>query len=212
MSKQDLVFYYAPNTRAGTVLWMLEETGAPFELKLLRLKEGEHKKPDYLAINPMGKVPSIVHHGVAVTEVAAICAYLADAFLQANLAPAPGDPNRGSYYRWMFFAPSCIEPVMIDKAFQRADVSPQMTGYGSFDMVMETVAEAVSKTEYLAGGHFTAADVVMGATLNFGMQFNIIPKRDEFTAYVSRLTARDAYKRSMALSEDHVAVIAGEQS
>ncbi|MBX2805400.1 MAG: glutathione S-transferase family protein, partial [Hyphomicrobiales bacterium] len=196
--------------RASTALWMLEEIGAPYELKLLRMKKGEHKSPDYLAINPMGKVPAIQHHGVTVTESSAICAYLADAFPHANLAPALTDPNRGAYYRWMFFAPSCIEPVMAEKAFKRPPVSPQSLGYGDFDSVMTTLSAALSDMEYVAGDRFTAADLVLGATLNFGMMFDVIPKRDVFISYTQRLTARDAYKRSRERENELAAQIEGE--
>jgi glutathione S-transferase len=195
-NSQDLTFYYAPRSRAGTVLWMLEETGVPYRLELLRLKKGEQKTPEYLAINPMGKVPAIRHRGIVVTEVSAICAYLADAFPQADLAPAPGDPNRGPYFRWLFFPPSCIEPAMTDKAFKRPPILPSTVGYGDFDSVMDAVSSAVSNTEYVAGERFTAADLVLGSTLDFGMMFGVIPKRNEFTAYVERLSKRDAYKKS----------------
>ncbi len=211
MASQDLIFYYAPRTRAGTVLWMLEETGVPYHLELLRLKKGEHKKPGYLAINPMGKVPAIQHRGIVVTEVSAICTYLADAFPQADLAPSPSDPNRGPYYRWIFFAPSCIEPAMTDKAFNRPPVAPSTVGYGDFDCVMDAVSSAVTNAEYVAGDRFTTADLILGSTLNFGMMFNIIPKRDEFIAYVGRLTARDAYKKSRDRGEELAARIDAEE-
>lgn len=210
MTSQNLIFYYAPRSRADIVLWMLEETGAPHQLELLRLKKGEHKRPDYLAVNPMGKVPAIKHEGVVVTESGAICAYLADSFPQAKLAPPPGDPQRGAYYRWLFFAPSCIEPAMTDKAFDRLPVTPQTVGYGDFDSVMDTVSSAVSNSEYVADNRFTAADLVLGATLNYGMMFGIIPKRDEFTAYVGRLLTRDAYKKSQARAEELAGQIEAE--
>lgn len=212
MASQDLVFYYAPRTRAATVLWMLEETGVPYQLELLRLKQGEHKKPGYLAINPMGKVPAIRHCGIVVTEVSAICTYLADAFPEAGLAPPPGDPDRGPYFRWLFFTPSCIEPAMTDKAFDRPPVAPHTVGYGDFDSVMDTVSDAVSHTEYVAGNRFTAADLVLGSTLNYGMMFGIIPQRDEFAAYVGRLTARDAFKKARDRGEELAAQLDAEET
>lgn len=210
MTSQDLIFYYAPRTRADMALWMLEETGASYHLELLRMNKGEHKQPGYLAINPMGKVPAIQHRGVVVTECGAICAYLADTFPEADLAPPPGTPQRGAYYRWMFFTSSCIEPAMLDKAFDRPPVMPKTAGHGDFDSVMDAVSSAVSNTEYVAGDRFTAADLVLGATLNYGMMFGIIPKRDEFSAYVDRLTARDAHKNSQARSEELAARIEAE--
>lgn len=192
------------------VLWMLEETGVPYHLELLRLQKGEQKRPEYLAINPMGKVPAIRHRGIVVTEVSAICAYLADAFPQADLAPPPGDLNRGPYFRWLFFAPSCIEPAMTDKAFNRPPVTPSTVGYGDYDNVLDTVSSAVSNAKYVAGEHFTAADLVLGSTLDFGMTFGIIPKRDEFTAYVGRLSQRDAYKRSQDRGNELAAQVDAE--
>lgn len=192
------------------VLWMLEETGVPYHLELLRLQKGEQKRPEYLAINPMGKVPAIRHRGIVVTEVSAICAYLADAFPQADLAPPPGDLNRGPYFRWLFFAPSCIEPAMTDKAFNRPPVTPSTVGYGDYDNVLDTVSSAVSNAKYVAGEQFTAADLVLGSTLDFGMTFGIIPKRDEFTAYVGRLSQRDAYKRSQDRGNELAAQVDAE--
>lgn len=212
MNAQDLTFYYAPRSRAATVLWMLEEIGAPYHLELLRLNKGEHKRPEYLAINPMGKVPAIRHRGIVVTEVSAICAYLADAFPQANLAPPPGDPNRGPYYRWLFFPPSCIEPAMTDEAFKRPPISPSTVGYGDYATVLDTVSSAVSNTEYVAGDRFTAADLVLGSTLNFGMTFGIIPKRDEYSAYVARLLERDGYKRSHERDNELIAQVDAEDT
>jgi glutathione S-transferase len=205
MAGRELVFYYAPRTRAGTILWMLEELGAPYKLEILNLKKGEHKSPDYLAINPMGKVPAIKHGDTPVTESAAICCYLADAFPAAGLAPAFDDEARGTYLRWMFFAPCCIEPAMTDKAFQR-DAAPASTvGYGDFDTVMNAAANAVSNRQYLLGDRFSAADVVFGSTLRYGMMFGIIQARPEFTAYTERLQARPALKRMQERDQHYAA-------
>jgi glutathione S-transferase len=208
MSDQDLVFYFAPKTRAATILWMLEEVGTPFKLEMLSLAAGDHKKPDYLAINPMGKVPAIRHRGVVVTETGAICAYLADAFPQADLAPSPGDPKRGTYFRWMFFAAGCVEPAIADKAFQRPKAPAQSLGYGDFDSVVNAAAGAVSQSDYLLGEHFSAADLVLGSMIRYGRMFNILPERKEFTRYIDRLEARDAFKRSQTRAEELTASIA----
>src|SRR5687767_10890652 len=135
------VLYYTPRTRARIAHWMLEEVGAPFRLELLRFDLGEHKAERFLAINPMGKVPALAHRGMIVTEAAAICAYLADAFPAAELAPPPGDPQRGAYYRWLFFAAGCLEPAFLDKQLGRQP-DPELAGrvgYGSYE---ETVAAA----------------------------------------------------------------------
>jgi glutathione S-transferase len=208
MADQDLVFYYAPHSRSGIVLWMLEELGVPYKMEQLSLKKGSQKSPEYLAINPMGKVPAIKHGDTVVTEAGAICCYLADAFPAAGLAPAIGDPARGTYFRWMFFSPSCIEPAMGDKAFQRPPIPASTAGYGDFDTVMDTASQAVSQGDYLLGDRFSAADVVLGSTLRYGMMFGVIPKRPEFEAYTGRLAKRPALQRTEA--RDHELAAAAE--
>lgn len=205
MADPDLVFYYAPRSRSGIALWMLEELGVPYKLELLSLKRGTQKSPEYLAVNPMGKVPAIKHGETVVTEAAAICCYLADAFPAAGLAPAIGDPARGTYLRWLFFSPSCIEPVIADKAFQRPPVPARTVGYGDFDTVMTVLSQAVSNGDYLLGDRFSAADVVLGSTLRYGMMFGVIPHRPEFDAYADRLASRPALQRANALDEKHAA-------
>ncbi|NJM33886.1 MAG: glutathione S-transferase family protein [Rhodomicrobium sp.] len=202
MAGTELVFYYAPHTRSGTVLWMFEELGVPYRMEVLNLKNGEHKTPAYLAINPMGKVPAITHGGVPVTEVAAICCYLADAFPQAGLAPAIGDPRRAPYLRWMFFSPSCIEPAISDKAFPRSNAQPTALGYGDFETVMNACSIALSNGDHVIGDAFSAADVVFGSTLRYGMMFGLIPKRPDFEAYVGRLTQRPTLQKAMARDEE----------
>ena len=201
MADQNLVFYFAPHSRSAIVLWMLEELGVPYKMEQLNLTKGTHKSPEYLAVNPMGKVPAIKHGNTVITEAAAICCYLADAFPAAGLAPATNDPERGTYLRWLFFSPSCIEPAMADKAFQRPPVPASMVGYGDFDTVMDVVAQAVSKGDYLLGDRFSAADVVLGSTLRYGMMFSVFPKRPEFEAYTARLASRPALQRTEA--KDH---------
>lgn len=198
MADRELVFYFAPRSRAGTALWMLEELGVPYRMQILNLQNADQKAPDYLAINPMGKVPAIKHGSAVITEVAAICCYLADEFPEAGLAPPIGDPRRGTYLRWLFFSPSCIEPAMTDKAFQHAAKPASTVGYGDFDTVMDVAAGAVSNGDYLLGGQFSAADVVLGSTLRYGMMFAIIPKRPEFEAYTARLAERPALIRAEA--------------
>ncbi len=205
MTDRELEFYYAPRSRSGTILWMVEELGVPYRLKILNFKKSEHKLPDYLAINPMGKVPAIKHGDTVVTECAAICCYLADAFPEAGLAPAIDAPERGTYLRWLFFAPGCIEPAMTDKAFQRPAVPPSTVGYGDFETVMDVIAQAVSQGDYLLGDRFCAADVVLGSALNYGMMFGVIPDRPEFISYTDRLKTRPALKRMQELDETYAA-------
>ena len=184
---------------------MVEELGVPYTLKILNFKNGEHKSRDYLAINPMGKVPAIKHGDTVVTECAAICCYLADAFPEAGLAPAIDDPARGTYLRWLFYTPGCIEPAMTDKAFQRAAVPPSTVGYGDFETVMDVVAQAVAQGDYLLGDRFSAADVMLGSTLNYGMMFGVLPERPEFISYTDRLKTRPALKRMQELDETYAA-------
>jgi glutathione S-transferase len=202
MTDAPLRFYYNPQSRAATVHWMLEELGVPYEMHVLRFDKAEHKTPEFLAINPMGKVPTIKHGDVVVTESAAICTYLADAFPAAGLAPAIGDPRRGTYLRWLFFSGSCIEPAVADKALKREPGKPSMMGYGSFEDTMNAAAQAVAKGPYVLGDQFSAADVILGSMLMYGMMFNIIPERPEFTAYAERLKARPALQRSEAKDQE----------
>lgn len=201
---QNVKFYYSPGSRAATVLWMLEELGAPYDIELINLKANAQHAPAYLAINPMGKVPAIAHNGAVVTETAAICCYLADAFPHAGLAPAIGDPLRGPYLKWLFYGPSCIEPAMIDKAGDRSPTPRGMTGWGSYDLVIETLRDALGKASpYILGERFTTPDVVIGSTLRFGMGFKIIPELPEFVAYAKRLEERPALQRQLAIENDY---------
>jgi glutathione S-transferase len=195
----SLTLYHAVPSRSSIAHWMLEEVGQPYDLHVLGLKDGDHRKPAYLAINPMGKVPALKHGDTVITEAAAICCYLADVFPQAGLAVPIGDPRRGPYLKWLFFGPSCIEPTITDKAFKRAEPPPRgALGHGDYDTVMDVLADGVRKGPYLMGEQFTAADVVIGSGLRWGMAFKLIPERPEFTAYTARLAARPALKRAQA--------------
>jgi glutathione S-transferase len=199
----DLTLYHAAPSRSSIARWMLEEIGEPYDLHVLSLTKGEQRAPDYLAVNPMGKVPALKHGDTVITEAAAICTYLADEFPHARLNVPAGDPRRGAYLKWLFFAPSCIEPAITDRAFPRKEEPRRgMLGYGDFDTVMGVVAEAVEPGPYLMGEQFTAADVVLGSTLRWGMMFGILPKRPEFVAYVGRLEQRPALKRAVALDQE----------
>ncbi len=199
----NLTLYHASPSRSSIARWMLEEIGEPYDLHVLSLAKGEQRAPDYLAVNPMGKVPALKHGDTVITEAAAICTYLADEFPQARLNVPVGDPRRGTYLRWLFFAPSCIEPAITDRAFPRKEEPRRgMLGYGDFDTVMAVVAAAVEPGPYLMGEQFTAADVVLGSTLRWGMMFGVLPKRPEFVAYVGRLEQQPALKRAIALDQE----------
>jgi glutathione S-transferase len=199
----ELTLYHASPSRSSVVLWMLEELGQPYDVKLIRLSQGENLKPDYLAINPMGKVPALDHRGTVITEVAAICTYLADEFPQAKLNIPVGTPQRGLYLKWLFFAPGALEPAVIDRAAPRKEPARRaMLGYGDFDTTMDVVANAVSKGPWLMGEQFTAADVVVGANVRWGMMFKMVPERKEFIDYAARIAARPAAQRAEAKDKE----------
>lgn len=200
-----LTLYHAPQSRAIIAQWMLEELGVPYEMQLLNLKKNEHKQPDYLAVNPLGKVPAIVHDGVAVTEAAAICTYLADAFPDKNLAIPVGDRRRGPYLKWLFFGPSCLEPAVIDRVFKRPPVNPMSAGWGDLDQMLDLVAKAVAPGPYLFGNQFTAADIVIGSQLQWGTMIKAIPERADLGVYIKTLMARPALQRVYAKDAELVA-------
>jgi len=193
---KDLVFYTNPQSRAVVVHWMLEEVGCPYRIEVLEFG-APMKSPEYLAINPMGKVPAIRHGETVVTETPAICAYLADAFPEAGLAPAPAD--RGDYYRWLFFTAGCVEPALSNHAagWDPATLEDARSfGYGSYQAVIDTLAKALDGRRYIAGDRFSAADVYLGAMVNWGMMTGGIEKRPEFQAYCENLVNRPAALRA----------------
>ncbi len=195
----NLTLYHASPSRSSIVLWMLEELGQPYDIKLVKLSAGDNLKPDYLAINPMGKVPALRHGDTVITETAAICTYLADEFPQAKLNVPTGTPRRGVYLKWLFFGPGCMEPAVIDRAAPRKEEARRaMLGYGDFDTTMNVVAKAVEKGPWIMGDQFTAADVVIGSNVRWGTMFKLIPERKEFTDYAARIAARPAAKRAEA--------------
>jgi glutathione S-transferase len=194
-----LTLYHALRSRSMIARWMLEEVDEPYDVHLLDLQKGESRTPGYLAVNPMGKVPALRHGDAIITEAAAICCYLADAFPEAGLNVPIGDPRRGRYLTWLFFGPGCIEPAVTERAFPRKEPAPHSTlGFGDFDTVMDVVGQATAAASpYLMGERFTAADVVVGSQLRWGMMFKLIPERPEFAAYVARLNARPALMRAV---------------
>ena len=201
---EELVFYTNPMSRGRIVRWMLEEVGVPYSTELLEYGT-TMKASEYLAINPMGKVPTIQHGNTIVTECAAICAYLADAFPDANLAPPLRD--RGAYYRWLFFAAGPLEAAVTNRALG-VEVEPEnerMVGYGTFASVMNALEIAVSTEAYIAGDQFTAADVYCGSHIAWGIQFGSIEDRTAFSEYLARLVDRDAYRRANQLDDALIA-------
>ncbi len=202
MSEQ-LTFYTNPMSRGRIARWMLEETGVPYTTEILAF-ESSMKAPEYLAVNPMGKVPAIRHGKTVVTECAAICAYLAETFPEAGLAPTPEE--RGSYYRWMFFAAGPLEAAVTNKAlgFDTPADKSRMAGYGSFADVMNTLEKAVSASPFIAGNRFTAADVYVGSHVAWGLGFGTLEKRQPFADYVARITDRPAYAKANAIDEEAI--------
>lgn len=198
----ELVFYTNPMSRGRVTRWMLEEVGQPYRTELLEYGT-TMKAPDYLAINPMGKVPAIRHGDTVVTEGAAICAYLADAFPQAALAPASGSRERAPYYRWLFFAAGPVEAAVTNKAmgFEVPADRKAMAGYGSFENVMTALEYAVTQSDYVAGDRFTAADIYFGSQIGWGLQFGSIEKRPAFERYWQRIANRPAAIRARELDD-----------
>lgn len=196
-----LTFYTNPMSRGRIIRWMLEEVGQPYETVILDYGTSM-KGQDYLAINPMGKVPAIRHGAAVVTEAAAICAYLADVFPDANLAPKTNE-DRARYYRWMFFAAGPVEAASTNGAMGFV-VPPErkaMAGYGSLAEVVDALETAVKDREFIACDHFTAADVYVGAQIGWGLQFGWLEKRPAFAAYTERLQARPAAKRAREIDD-----------
>ena len=193
-----LTFYTNPMSRGQIARWMLEEVGQPYEQVLLDYGT-TMKAPEYLAVNPMGKVPAIKHGDVVVTECAAICAYLADAFPAAGLAPEP--THRGDYYRWMFFGAGPLEQAVTNKAlgFMVPEGKSMMAGYGSFEAAMDGLEAAVAGKAYVAGNRFSAADVYVGSQIGWGLQFGSIEKRPAFEAYWAGICERPAYVKAKAI-------------
>ena len=206
----DLKFYTHPMSRGQTIRWMLEEVGEPYDSEILEYGASMKAEP-YLSINPMGKVPAIQHKGKVVTEVAAICCYLADAFPEKRLAPPPGE--RADYYRWIFFTSGPVEAAFSNKAagFVPTPERERMFGYGNYDLAIGTLEKAVSGKEYIAADYFTAADLFVGANINFMLQFNLLEPRPAFVDYARRMTDRPAYERAKEIDGKLIAEIQARQ-
>ena len=199
----SLTFYTNPMSRGQIARWMLEEVGEPYETVILDYGTSM-KATDYLSINPMGKVPAIRHGDIVVTEGAAICAYLADAFPQKGLAPAPTDKLRGRYYRWMFFAAGPVEQAVTNH-YRKWDPTPEqqrMAGYGNYGRVLDVLERLVADARpYLLGDRFTALDVYLGSQIAWGVAFGTMEKRPGFEEYVARLAGRPAYKKAKEIDQ-----------
>lgn len=206
---EELIFYTNPMSRGQIVRWMLEEVGAPYEPRILDYGT-TMKDAAYRAINPMGKVPAVVHGGRVVTECAAICAYLADAFPAAGLAPDPAD--RADYYRWLFFTAGPVEQAITAKQFGfEPDADQQrMAGFGSLAAALNALEGAVAGKAFVAGDRFSAADVYVGSQIDWGLQFGTIASRPAFEAYVGPLRERAGYKRAKDIDNGLIAKMQGQ--
>jgi glutathione S-transferase len=204
---EKLTLYTNPMSRGRIARWMLEETGADYDTRLVKY-DGDMHSPEYLAINPMGKVPTIVHGDKVVTECAAICAYLADTFPEAGLSPTPDE--RADYYRWLFFAAGPVEAAVANRSLgiETPEDKKRMVGYGDFDLMRDTLISAIADRSFICGDRFTAADVYVGSQVTWGVQFGSIPSSPEMVAYSERLCARDAYKRASAKDDAAAAELA----
>jgi glutathione S-transferase len=193
-----ITMFHAPQTRSTGTMILLEELSAPYDLHLLDMKAGAQRKPEFLAVNPMGKVPAIKHGEALVTEQPAVFLYLADLFPTAGLAPAIGDALRGPYLRWMVFYGSSFEPAVVDHAMKREPAPASTSPYGSYETVLDTLSEQLKRGPYLLGERLTAADILWGTALAWTTGFKIVPERPEYMDYVARITARPAYAKISA--------------
>jgi len=208
----DLTLYTNPLSRGRMAHWMLEEVGQPYEARVLDFSKGEHRSAEYLAINPMGKIPTLLHGKTIITETAAICTYLADAFPGANLAPALDDPKRADYYRWLFFGAGCLEAAIIDRATERPDPAmPGALGYGSYERMMKTLVAALGDGPWFLGEKFSTVDVYLGSQIGWGMMMGTITDEPTLAAHAARCAERPAWKRTNAQCKAQAAELkAGE--
>jgi len=198
-------FYHAPNSRSGGTLALLEELGVDYELHLVNLKSGEQRQAAYRHVNPMGKVPAILHLDTLITEQPAVFLYLADLFPEKGLAPAIGDPLRGPYVRWLVYYGSSFEPAVVDRSAKREPVAPSTSPYGTWDDVYNTITGQLEKGPYLLGERFTAADVLWGGALHWMTLFKIMPETPAVRAYIDRVVTRPAIQRAAAKDVEYAA-------
>jgi glutathione S-transferase len=199
-SRPMMKLYWSPRTRSFTALWLMEETRQPYERVLTDISTGAQKTPEYLTINPMGKVPALRDGDATLAEAAAICAYVAERYPEAKLAPPVGDPLRAKYLYWLFFGPGCIEPAMVQVA-TKIEMNTVAAGWGEATRVFDVLDAALAKGPWMLGDRFSAADIVIGSGLNFVVRlFKMVPSRRSFDAYLDRCAARPAFQRAGVLA------------
>ncbi|MCC6946603.1 MAG: glutathione S-transferase family protein [Bradyrhizobiaceae bacterium] len=196
-----LKLYWAPQTRSFSALWVLEEAGVPYEKELVDIRSGVQDTPAYRRINLMGKVPALRDGDMIVAEQGAVCAWVADRFPEAGLAPSIDDPKRGAYLRWLFFAGNCIEPAYMQK-FSGWSTVKSRAGWGNYELVVDVLDDAVKEGPWVLGERFSAADVMIGGGVYFGMAFGVLPERPSFAAYRERCVARPAFQRTLAIEQE----------
>lgn len=195
---RHVVLFYNPSSRAAGVRLLLEELNADYELHMLNLQAGDSRKPEFLAVNPMGKIPTIKHGDVVVTEQAAIYMYLAELYPEAGMSPAVGSALRGPYLRWMVFYGSCFEPAIVDRSMKREAAAASTSPYGDVDTMLATVNKQLAKGPWFLGDTFTALDALWGAALAWTVGFKLVPETPEIKAYLERFNARPAVVRARA--------------
>lgn len=200
----DIVLYYKPRTRAFRALWFLEELGRPYRIQLMDFGKGAHKQPEFLKLNPMGKLPTVVDQGTPIAETGAILLHLADKYASGQLAPRLDDPKRPDYLRWLFFAVGVMEPAFGEKFFKWEDIPPNRVAWGSFAEMERVVTEGVTAGPYLLGEQFTAADVLVGSNLHWGVLWKLFPEKGAVADYVARCAARPGLKRAIEIEERYV--------
>lgn len=214
-TQRSITFFHSPHTRSSATFTLLEELGAPYELRVLNMKAGEQRQPAFLAVNPLGKVPTILDGDTVVTEQVAIFIHLADRFPQAGLAPSLEDPLRGAYLRWLVYYAACYEPALVDRFMKREPTSHMNTPYGSFDAMLGVIEAQLRRAAYLLGDKMSAADVLWASALGWGMAFAGVPRLPVFVDYAERLGARPAAKRveerdKLLLAEHEATLVAGQ--
>jgi glutathione S-transferase len=191
-----VTLFHAPNSRSTGALTLMEELDVPYDLEVLDLKKNQQREAKYLAVNPMGKVPAVLHNGALITEQPAVYLYLADLYPEANLAPRIGDSLRGPYLRWMVYYGSSFEPAIVDRSMKREPAPPSTSPYGDFDTMLNTLTGQLSKGAYMLGDSFTAVDVLWGVALAWITKFNLVPALPAIQSYVDRTNARPAFARA----------------
>ena len=211
-----VTLYYAPRSRSTGTLTLLEEMGVPYDLKVLNLRAGDQRQPAFLSINPMGKVPTLVHQGQVVTEQVAIYIYLSDLFPDAKLSVPAGDPLRGSFLRWMTFYAACMEPACTDKSMKRETPPRSQSGYGDYDTVIGAVNAQLEKGPYFLGDRMTAADILWGTALSWLTLWDLVPKLPAIVSYAERITTRPIVarvrERDAALAAEHEKAVAAKSA